>query len=150
VGGLFLITLLPVGIGLVLRARGLLSGAAIGRAHRLATGVFALIVLYTFVDQWPAMRDHFGSVGMACLTLNLATMTTGAVLARTVRLPPAGRIALAMECGMQNSALGITLAISLLGLPALAVPSVIYAFLMNITAFSLIAARQALRPAAAV
>jgi BASS family bile acid:Na+ symporter len=55
-----------------------------------------------------------------------------------------------MECGMQNSALGITLAISLLGLPALAVPSVIYAFLMNITAFALIAARRALHPAAAV
>ena len=149
VGGLFLITLLPVGIGLALRARQLLSGATINRAHRLATGVFALIVLYTFLDQWPAIREHFGNVGLACLLLNLATMTTGAVLARAVRLPAAGRIALAMECGMQNSALGITLAISLLGLPELAIPSVIYALLMNITAFVFISARHSLRPAAA-
>lgn len=147
VGGLFMVTLLPVGIGLALRKRRVLSGAATARVHRLATGVFAVIVLYTFVDQWPAMRDHFAGVGLACLLLNLATMATGALLAVAARLPVAGRIALAMECGMQNSALGITLAISLLALPELAIPSVIYAFLMNITAFSVIAVRRSLRPA---
>lgn len=147
VGGLFLITLLPVGIGLALRVRKILSGAAITRVHQAATGVFASIVLYTFVDQWPAMRDHFASVGVACLMLNLATMATGGLLAVAARLPVAGRIALAMECGMQNSALGITLAISLMALPELAIPSVIYALLMNITAFAFIAARHSLRPA---
>ena len=58
------------------------------------------------------------------------------------RLPTAGRIALAVECGIQNSALGITVAVSLLSISGLAVPSVIYAFLMNITALALIVFRQ--------
>ncbi|MGB5468507.1 MAG: hypothetical protein WBM84_20765 [Sedimenticolaceae bacterium] len=76
--------------------------------------------------------------------LNLLTMTTGGLLGAAVRLPVRGRIALAMECGMQNSALGITLAISVLALPELAIPSVIYALLMNVTAFVFIVLRTRL------
>jgi BASS family bile acid:Na+ symporter len=49
---------------------------------------------------------------------------------------------LAVECGIQNSALGITVAVSLLSLAGLAVPSVIYAFLMNLTALALVLVRQ--------
>lgn len=70
-------------------------------------------------------------------------MATGALLGYVARLPVEGRIALAVECGIQNSALGITVALSLLSVASLAVPSVIYAFLMNISALTLIAVRQA-------
>ena len=142
VGGLFLITLLPVGLGLWLGERGTLSATTTATVHRVATAVFALIVVFTFTSQWPAMAQHAPQVGPAAILLNLATMTTGAALGLAVRLPADGRVALAMECGMQNSALGITLAVSLLAAPALAVPSVIYAFLMNVTAFAVIAARR--------
>ena len=51
-----------------------------------------------------------------------------------------------MECGIQNSALGITLAVSVLGMPELAIPSVVYALLMNITAFSVIGYRRLRSP----
>jgi BASS family bile acid:Na+ symporter len=47
-----------------------------------------------------------------------------------------------VECGIQNSALGITVAVSVLSVTGLAVPSVINAFLMNITALALILIRQ--------
>jgi predicted Na+-dependent transporter len=43
---------------------------------------------------------------------------------------------------MQNSALGITLAVSLLAMPELAAPSVIYAVLMNLSALGVIAWRR--------
>ena len=69
-------------------------------------------------------------------------MATGALLGAAGRLPTAGRIALAVECGIQNSALGITVAVSLLSISGLAVPSVIYAILMNITALVLVLIRQ--------
>ena len=51
-----------------------------------------------------------------------------------------------MECGLQNAALGITLAVAMLRMPDLAVPSVVYALLMNVTELSLIAWRS-LQPA---
>ncbi|TVT76280.1 MAG: bile acid:sodium symporter family protein [Denitromonas halophila] len=143
VGGLFLITLLPVTLGLWLNETERIGVRHAVVIHRVATGLFLLIVLFTFASQWPAMAKHFPSVGPAALLLNLITMATGAALGALVRLDSAGRVALTMECGMQNSALGITLAVSLLAAPALAVPAVIYAFLMNITAFAVIAVRRA-------
>ncbi|MCB1961324.1 MAG: bile acid:sodium symporter family protein [Rhodocyclaceae bacterium] len=142
VGGLFLITLLPVSLGLWLGERGRLGAPTTATVHRVATAVFIAIVLFTFTSQWPAMAQHAPQVGPAAILLNLLTMATGAALGWVVRLPAGGRVALAMECSMQNSALGITLAVSLLAAPELAVPSVIYAFLMNVTAFAMIALRR--------
>jgi len=141
-GGLFLVTLLPVTLGLWVSERGMLGEMVRRLIHRSATAVFVLIVLYTFVDQWDAIRRHLADIGLASLMLNLITMATGAVLGRLLALPTAGRVALAMECGIQNSALGITLAVSVLAAPQLAVPSVVYALLMNITAFTVIGFRR--------
>ncbi|MDJ0758989.1 MAG: bile acid:sodium symporter family protein [Woeseiaceae bacterium] len=148
-GGLFLITLLPVAAGLLLSHKGWVSNSASSLLGRVATAVFALIVISTFVTQWSSIVENFPLLGPAILLLNLLTMTTGAVIGCVGRLPADGRIALAVECGIQNSALGITIAVSMLGMAQLAVPSVVYAFLMNVTAVLLIAARQLRRPAAA-
>ena len=142
IGGLFLITLVPVATGLFISHVGWLTAAVAKVIGRLATGVFLAIVFITFFTEWPNITAHFSTVGPAILMLNVATMATGALLGAAGRLPTSGRIALAVECGIQNSALGITVAVSLLSLSGLAVPSVIYAFLMNITALALILIRQ--------
>jgi BASS family bile acid:Na+ symporter len=141
-GGLLLVTLLPVMLGLWSSERGLIPAPWRGWIHRLATGVFVLIVVYTFVDQWASITRHFADIGAATLLLNLLTMLTGALFGGLLGLAAAARVALSMECGIQNSALGITLAVSVLGMPELAIPSVVYALLMNITAFSVIGYRQ--------
>ena len=115
IGSLFLITLVPVAAGLLFNQAGWLTPAVAKTIRRLATVVFLAIVFVTFFTEWPNITAHFTTVG---------------------------RIALAVECGIQNSALGITVAVSLLSVSGLAVPSVIYAFLMNITALALIIIRQ--------
>ena len=110
--------------------------------ERLATVVFLVIVVSTFVNEWPNITAHFGTIGTAILVLNVVTMATGVGLGALARLPIDGRVALAVECGIQNSALGITVAVSVLHVAEYAVPSVIYAFLMNVTALLVIAVRQ--------
>jgi len=141
-GGLLVVTLLPVGLGLWLNESGRLPAKSTQRVHHAATMVFVGIVAYTFLHEWPSITRHLPDLGPAALTLNLVTMATGALLATGARLSGGERIALTMECGIQNSALGITLALSLLALPALAIPSVIYAVLMNVTAIAFIAWRR--------
>jgi BASS family bile acid:Na+ symporter len=145
-GGLVLVTLIPVGLGLWLKETQRVTARTAKLVQRLAAGVFALIVLHTFFVQWPAISADFPILAPACLALNLITMGTGFLLGAAARVSTRGRVALTVECGMQNSALGITLALSLLAQPALAVPSVVYALLMNVTALSLIAWRT-LQPA---
>ena len=141
-GGLLVVTLLPVGLGLWLNESARLSERSTQYVHRAATFVFIAIVAYTFLHEWPSITHHLPDLGPACLTLNLVTMATGALLATATRLRGGERIALTMECGIQNSALGITLALSLLAQPVLAIPSVIYAVLMNVTAIAFIAWRR--------
>ncbi len=141
--GLFVVTLVPVTAGILVNQANWLTAEVSRFIGKVATGVFFLIVVTTVVTEWPSISDNFSAVGPAILLLNLVTMGTGALLGTIARLPVEGRIALAVECGIQNSALGITVALSLLSVASLAVPSVIYAFLMNISALTLIAIRQA-------
>jgi BASS family bile acid:Na+ symporter len=142
IGSLFMITLVPVAAGLLFNQVGWLTPAVVKAIGKLATVIFLMIVFVTFFTEWPSITAHFTTVGPAILMLNVTTMATGALLGIAGRLPTDGRIALAVECGIQNSALGITVAVSLLSVSGLAVPSVIYAFLMNITALALIVVRQ--------
>ena len=142
IGSLFLITIVPVAAGLFVREAGWLRPLVAKIIGRLATAVFLAIVFLTFFTEWPSITAHISTIGPVILLLNVVTMTTGWLLGVAGRLPGAGRIALAVECGIQNSALGITVAVSLVSVSELAVPSVIYAFLMNITALALILARQ--------
>ena len=142
IGGLFLITIVPVAAGLFLNEAGWLKPLAAKIIGKLATAVFLMIVFLTFFTEWPSITAHISTIGPVILLLNVITMSTGALLGVIGRLPGAGRIALAVECGIQNSALGITVAVSLVSVSQLAVPSVIYAFLMNITALALIVFRQ--------
>lgn len=142
IGSLFLITLVPVAAGLFVNEAGWLKPPVVKTIGRFATAVFLVIVFLTFFTQWPSITAHFSAIGPVIFLLNVITMTTGAVLGVAGGLPGAGRIALAVECGIQNSALGITVAVSLVSVSELAVPSVIYAFLMNMTALGLILIRQ--------
>ena len=142
IGGLFLITIVPVAAGLFLNEAGWLKPLAAKIIGKLATAVFLMIVFFTFFTEWPSITAHISTIGPVILLLNVITMSTGALLGVVGRLPGPGRVALAVECGIQNSALGITVAVSLVSVSELAVPSVIYAFLMNITALALIVFRQ--------
>ena len=141
IGGLLLITVLPVSLGLWLRESGRAGRRTRIAVERIAAGVFGLIVFYTFLEYWPTVVDKLPAVGPACIALNLLTMATGAGLGWLASLDTRARIALAMECGFQNNALGITIAISLLSQPALAVPSAVYTLAMYVTALAVIAAR---------
>lgn len=142
-GGLLLTTVLPVLLGVALRLR---WPATICRLEpactRLATTAFLGIVLATFVQHQATILAHLTLLGPALGALNLGVMALGLACARAVGLPHAGGIALAMECGLQNAALGIFVAHSLLASPTLAIPAVVYAFLMNVTALAWVSVRR--------
>jgi bile acid:Na+ symporter, BASS family len=139
VRSVFLITTVPVAAGMLLRAwRPQLADRLQIWLGRIATTLFVLIVIATFVSQREALFDHLPTVGPAAASLNLAVMLVGAGLALALRLDRRDGIAIAAECGLQNAALGIFIATAVLGAAPLAVPSVVYALLMNVGALGLI------------
>jgi len=139
VRGVFVITTVPVGAGMLLRAwRPALVDRLQAALGRVATTLFVLIVIATFVNQREALLANLSSVGPAAASLNVAVMLAGVALGFAFRLDRRDAIAIASECGLQNAALGIFVATSVLGAASLAVPSVVYALLMNVGAFGLI------------
>ncbi|MCE1181894.1 MAG: bile acid:sodium symporter family protein [Rhodocyclales bacterium] len=136
---LFILTTLPVVLGMSLRhffSR--VTERVLPWVGRAANLCFAVIAIGTFVSQWPALRDNAAIVGSAALALNVLTMSVAWWVGQRCRVDRGGRIAIAMECGLQNAALGIFVANNLLNQPVLAIPSVVYALLMNFTALALV------------
>ncbi len=139
VRGVFVITTVPVAAGMLLRAwRPALVDRWQAPLGRVATTLFVLIVIATFVSQREALLANLSSVGPAAASLNVAVMLSGIALGLAFRLERRDAIAIASECGLQNAALGIFVATSILGTASLAVPSVVYALLMNVGALALI------------
>lgn len=139
VRGVFLITTVPVALGMLLRAW---RPATLDRLQvslsRIATTLFILIVVATFAHQREAILMNLASVGPAAASLNAMVMIAGVLLAFAFKLDRRDAIAIASECGLQNAALGIFIATSVLGTASLAVPSVVYALIMNVGALILI------------
>jgi BASS family bile acid:Na+ symporter len=135
VRGVFLITTVPVAFGMWLRQRFPAASARHEpRARQLATGLFILIVVATFIGQREAFATHFTEAGPAAMALCVLTMLAGHGLGRLARIDRAGRIAITVESGLQNAGLAIFLALSVLQQPTLAIAGVIYALLMNVCA----------------
>lgn len=150
VRGVFIIATIPVALGMLLRhLRPALSRRVEPIASRIATVLFILIVIATFISQRQALFDHLTSTGPAALALCVLVMGAGFGLGALTGTERRSRIAIAVECGLQNAALAIFLAVTVLQLPALAVPGVIYALLMNICAIVFILAMRLKAPSLA-
>lgn len=132
VRSIFLLTTVPVLTGMALRAWQPVRVLRIEPlAGRISTALFILVVLITFWDQRQVLLDNFSTIGPACLLLNVLVLAGAWVLGRKLGLIRRDRISVVTECGLQNSALGIFVCLQLLQSPAMSVPSVVYALLMN-------------------
>ncbi len=96
--------------------------------------IFAVMVLATFVQNWGAITDHLSSVGPAVVALNLIALGLAGGAGVLMGLNAGQRRAIMVEASLQNVAVAMFVAGSLLKNPALATPALIYALVMNISA----------------
>jgi len=137
--GTFLITGVPIILGMILNAKKPEFCTKIKNTVRsLATVIFALIVAGAFISNMENITKHFFDVGLYLVWLNLATMALGFGTAYILNLNRADSTTISLECGLQNAALAIFIAINVLGKPDLMIPAIIYALIMNISAAGVI------------
>ncbi|MBI2236436.1 MAG: bile acid:sodium symporter family protein [Magnetospirillum sp.] len=138
--GIFLVDTLPLALGLALQVRRPLLAERLGKVARpLANLLFGVIVVGAFVSQAETFAAHWRTAVPPAVALNLAAMALAWVASSATGLEPRDRVAVVMENGLQNGALGIFVAVTLLGNPAMMVPSIVYALVMNVTALAFIA-----------
>jgi len=138
---MFAVTALPLLLGLWLKRARPGWVARFERPLDVASQlVFAAIVLATFAQNWQAMTGYAAAAGPAVVLLNLGGIGAALAAGALLRLPrPQGR-AIAIETGLQNVALTIFVATTLMGHGELALVGLVYAVVMNLTALGLIAA----------
>ncbi|MCE1237187.1 MAG: hypothetical protein LWW93_12625 [Hyphomicrobiales bacterium] len=140
VGAIFLTTVLPLLAALALgRRRPDLADRARPHLRRLSTIVFAIIVTAAIAAQWTALAEHGLAVGPAALVYDLAAVALVAAAAAILGLARPRTAALVQTTGLRNVAVALTVAISLLGRPDVAVAATVYVFVMNAVALAHVA-----------
>ena len=122
---------LPVSLGMVARHRW--SHWALRfepRATRVATVLFALIVVLAVVKNWPLLRDNFTSLAPFAVLLNVTMLAIGFGVAWAARLSYRQSVTLGIETAVQNAALALVIASSVLKEDAMAIPGALYGVLM--------------------
>ncbi|MEO1732837.1 MAG: bile acid:sodium symporter family protein [Pseudomonadota bacterium] len=140
---MFLITTLPVLIGVLVRQTAPSFATRIEPGFaRLATGLFVLLVVAALATNWQLFMDNFAVLGGILVGLNILLLAVGYGISATAGLTPKERKTVAIEAGIQNSALGITLgglvAVSTDGFSAFALPAGVYGITMYAVALPFI------------
>lgn len=131
----FVIILLPVAIGMAVRARAPGFAARMERPIRLfSVLVLAALVAGIIVQEWSKIGTAFAAVGLAALAFNLISLAAGYGLPLALRLPRRQAIAIAMEIGIHNGTLAIFIALNVLQNAAMSLAPAVYSLIMFATA----------------
>jgi bile acid:Na+ symporter, BASS family len=133
---IFLITLLPIAIGMVLRQMFPELARRLEKVtSRLAVALLMTIILLLVIREWNRLPSFIVQVGVAVVLLNLLSMLAGFYLSKLSRLNSAQQVSITIEVGIQNGTLAIAIAAGILKNPDMAIPAAIYSLFMNITGF---------------
>lgn len=133
----FVIVLVPVFIGMALRARFPRMADALARPVKISSMLFLiLIVALALARDFDTLRENARTVGTAALAFNLLSLAVGYGVPRLLRLSRRQSVAIGMEIGIHNGTLAIAVALSPLMLdnPTMAIPAALYSILMFFTA----------------
>jgi BASS family bile acid:Na+ symporter len=134
IGGLFLITLLPVSIGMLIRHfKQTFSVRMEPYLNRFAMVFLVVLIIGVGAKQHQVLIPALQQVGPSVFMLNVITMMIGFLIARRFRLSSAQTTSISLEVGIQNSTLAMLIATTLLHSPEMALPAAIYSLVMYIT-----------------
>jgi BASS family bile acid:Na+ symporter len=136
----FVIVTVPVLLGLVVRR--LATGFATvfePWARKISAGLFVLVLIGAILAERDNIVEYFAQAGLVTLVLNVTMMALAYFVARLFASGRPQRIAISLECGLQNGTLAIAVAALLFGGGLAAVPAATYSLIMFATALIFIA-----------
>jgi BASS family bile acid:Na+ symporter len=147
--GLFLVSTLPVLAGMRLRqVRPRAAHAVEARLGGLGLAVIALVIAAAVWSEKDNVLPALARAGGPALLTNALAVATAWGLSSLLGLPRGQRIAIGLECGLQNFALAAFVALTLLRQPQFLVPGLAYGLTMWLSAATvvLLARRALARP----
>ena len=141
----FAIVLIPVGIGMLLRAKKAQLADSLGKPVKVVSLVFLILVIVAAILKERAnIGTYMQLVGTAALLFNLVSLLGGYFIPLLFKLPRKQAIAIGMEIGIHNGTLAIAVATTVLGNTVMSIPAAIYSLIMFFTAaiFGWVVSRQ--------
>ncbi len=131
---MFLITAVPVAIGMALTAKFpvLVEKIAPG-VSRAAVVLFVVIVVAALADNWGGFSSNLGTLGPVAVLLNVVMLGFGIASAKALRLEGRDATTISIESGVQNGTLAIAvggIVAGVEGLPPETVPAAVYSITM--------------------
>ncbi|MEV4711216.1 bile acid:sodium symporter family protein [Micromonospora sp. NPDC049374] len=133
----FAIVLVPVAVGMLIRARSARIAERLDRPVRvLSVVVLVAVIAGAVLGERENLADYFVSVGLAVLAFNLLSLGIGYGVPRLAGVERSAAKAAGFEIGIHNSTLAITIALSpaLLNSTQMAIPGAVYGIVMFFTA----------------
>lgn len=133
--GLFVITLVPVLIGIIVRAYVPSFAIKYEEVFRRFSAIFMLFMITAIlIQERDLLVSSFSQVAGATIGLNLGAIFTGLGLAKLFRLNAIDGATLGIEVGIQNATMAILIAVTFLEVPAYATAAGVYGITMYLCA----------------
>ncbi len=146
----FVLILVPVGIGMLVNAKSHDFAERMDRPVRIGSAVIlAVLVLGILLDQRENVGDYLADVGLVALLFCVVSLVTGFFLPRAAGVTDRQAIASSFEIGVHNGTLAIYVAVEVLESTEISVPAAVYSLLMFPLAavWGMVISRRAARPA---
>ena len=132
---MFLITALPVGIGLIVRSKNRTFADSFEiTATKISTILFIIIIIGAPLSEWNTFINNLTALGPAIILLMVVMITIGYNSSNWLKMNGPQAVTVAIESGIQNATVGITIGNLIInpetGLSILSIPSGVYGILM--------------------
>lgn len=133
VAQVFAVVLVPVAIGMLIRARRPSVAERLNRPVRIASVIVLVVVIIgAILSELENIADYFVAIGLAALAFNLVSLIVGYSVPRLVGVDHRESVAAGFEIGIHNSTLAIAVG-ALLTIDGVAIPAAVYGIIMFFT-----------------
>ena len=142
---LLAITVVPVGIGMLIRYKAPSASRRAEGAVKVLSIVFLFAVIGGIMRQnWDRLPEFFAQAGLSSLALNLTGIALGYFGAKSFNLPERQSITVGIEVGIQNGTTALLVTSTILQNPTMSIPPAIYSLIMFGTGavFGIVVARR--------
>jgi BASS family bile acid:Na+ symporter len=128
---IFIIVIIPVGIGMLLKAKKETFADKMAKPVRIGSGiVLLLIIIGIIIKENENFLSYFQQAGIIAVSLNILSMGIGLLSARIFSITLERARSISIESGIQNGTMAISIATVLLMNPAFAIAPAVYSLIM--------------------
>jgi BASS family bile acid:Na+ symporter len=136
---ILIIIIIPVSLGMLIRKYKESFALKMGKSVRIASAlILALVIVGIIIKEKDSLVASFQKAGLVIILLNVIVMFIGYYSSKLFNVCTKRALSIAIESGIQNGTMGITIAVLLLGNSSFAIVSAVYGTLMFFTGAAVI------------